>query len=250
MTAPYLDPAAFAEARLNGLTRLQQRQGIGTLGERSLHAVLKYWIDPDDSHHEIRLERCVADVFDGRRVTEIQTRGFSALRPKLERLLEAYPVTVVHPLTWHKTLVWVDPASGEASKPRRSPKTGHFWDAVRELVYIRALLGHPRLTVVLPLLDMEEYRLTDGWSADGKKGSHRAERMPTALGPVAVLREKADYACLLPPELPEPFTTADVKRASRLSQKGTGTLVNILYNLDVIQRTGKKGNAFLYQKAP
>lgn len=59
--------------------------------------MLKYWIDPDDSHHEIRLERCVADVFDGRRVTEIQTRGFSALRPKLERLLEAYPVTVVHP---------------------------------------------------------------------------------------------------------------------------------------------------------
>lgn len=97
---------------------------------------------------------------------------------------------------------------------------------------------------------MEEYRLTDGWSADGKKGSHRAERMPIALGPVAVLRGKADYASLLPPDLPEPFTTADVKRASRLSQKGTGTLINILYNLGVIQRTGKKGNAFLYQKAP
>ena len=197
MTAPYLDPDAFDEARLNGLAGLRQRQGIGTLGERSLHAVMKYWLDPDDSHHEIRLERCVADIFDGQQVTEIQTRGFSALRPKLERLLETYPVTVV-----------------------------------------------------LPLLDMEEYRLTDGWSADGKKGSHRAERMPTALGPVAVLREKADYASLLPPDLPEPFTTADVKRASRLSQKGTGTLVNILYNLGVIQRTGKKGNAFLYQKAP
>ena len=33
--------------------------------------------------------------------------------------------------------------------------------------------------------------------------------------PVAVLRGKADYASLLPPDLPEPFTTADVKRASR-----------------------------------
>lgn len=65
--------------------------------------------------------------------------------------------------------MWVDPASGEASKPRRSPKTGHFWDAARELVYIRALLGHPRLTVVLPLLDMEEYRLTDGWTPTAKR---------------------------------------------------------------------------------
>lgn len=62
MTAPYLDPAAFDEARLNGLAGLRQRQGIGTLGERSLHAVMKYWLDPDDSHHEIRLERCVADI--------------------------------------------------------------------------------------------------------------------------------------------------------------------------------------------
>lgn len=172
MTAPYLDPDAFDEARLNGLAGLRQRQGIGTLGERSLHAVMKYWLDPDDSHHEIRLERCVADIFDGQQVTEIQTRGFSALRPKLERLLETYPVTVVHPLTWHKTLVWVDPASGETSKPRRSPKTGHFWDAARELVYIRALLGHPRLTVVLPLLDMEEYR------ADRRLERRRQEGIP------------------------------------------------------------------------
>ena len=35
MTAPYLDPDAFDEARLNGLAGLRQRQGIGTLGERS-----------------------------------------------------------------------------------------------------------------------------------------------------------------------------------------------------------------------
>ncbi|MBS1328373.1 MAG: hypothetical protein HP041_10355, partial [Oscillospiraceae bacterium] len=45
----------FERARLAGLLHLENRQGIGTLRERSLHAVLKYWADPDESHHEIPL---------------------------------------------------------------------------------------------------------------------------------------------------------------------------------------------------
>lgn len=250
MTAPYLDPDAFDEARLNGLAGLRQRQGIGTLGERSLHAVMKYWLDPDDSHHEIRLERCVADIFDGQQVTEIQTRGFSALRPKLERLLETYPVTVVHPLTWHKTLVWVDPASGETSKPRRSPKT-------------RPLLGRRSRTCLYsrppgspPPDGGAASPRYGGIPADRRLERRRQEGIPPgradAHRPGSRGRPAREGGLRQPaaPDLPEPFTTADVKRASRLSQKGTGTLVNILYNLGVIQRTGKKGNAFLYQKAP
>lgn len=71
----------FERARLAGLLHLENRQGIGTLRERSLHAVLKYWADPDESHHEIPLAGCVADIFDGERVVEIQTRGFSACAP-------------------------------------------------------------------------------------------------------------------------------------------------------------------------
>lgn len=237
----------FERARLAGLLHLENRQGIGTLRERSLHAVLKYWADPDESHHEIPLTGCVADIYDGERVVEIQTRGFSALRPKLEKLLPVYPVTVIHPLAWHKTLTWVDPASGEAAKPRKSPKTGRFWDAAGELGRIRNVLGHPNLTLVLLLMDMEEYRLADGWSRDKKRGSHRLERFPVAPGPMAVLHRPEDYAVLLPPGLPSPFTTTDVQKIGRLTRRPAGNVVNILYTLGVIQRTGKKGNAFLYQ---
>lgn len=245
----------FEAARLAGLLRIrEQRQapaGIGTLGEKSLHAILKQWIDPDESHHEIRLDGVVADIYDGERVVEIQTGGFSALRPKLERLLPQVPVTVVYPLPWHKTLVWVNPETGESSKPRRSPKVGQFWDAAGQLIRIRALLGHPNLTVELLLLDMEEVRLADGWSADGKKGSHRLERFPTALGPTAVLREPADYATLLPPGLPGcgGFTAAELGKAARLSPKQASALLNILKNTGIIIQTGKHGRAYVYERA-
>mgnify|MGYP007083040502 CR=1 FL=1 len=236
----------FEQAKRLGLLHLQVRAGIGTLGEKSLHAVFKYWLDPDESHHEVRLDGCVADIFDGERVTEIQTRGFGTLRPKLERLLEQYPVTVVHPLPWHKTLTWVQPESGEMTKPRRSPKTGQFWDAAGELYAISGLLGHPRLTVRLVLVDVEEYRMADGWSADGKKGSHRAERIPVALGPELTLHSQEDYACLLPAVLPDAFTTPQLAKAARLSRKKAGHLVNILYKTENIKRTGKQGRAYLY----
>ena len=99
---------------------------IGILAEKTLHATLKLWLDADPAHHEQTLPcGCVADIFDGQRVTEIQTANFSGFRTKLGRLLEHHPVTVVHPLVRRKWLRWVDPATGEAAEPRRSPRQGN-----------------------------------------------------------------------------------------------------------------------------
>ena len=97
-------PERFEEARRQGLAALEQREGIGTLKERSLHAVLKYWFAPDDACHERKVGRYVADVFDGERIVEIQTGSAYRLQPKLEAFLPAYPVTVVLPLVRRKTL--------------------------------------------------------------------------------------------------------------------------------------------------
>lgn len=82
------------------LRRAGERGGINVQRERSLHAILKYWAEPDETFHERRLPETgqIADIFDGERVVEIQTGSFSALRKKLERMLPHYPVTVVYPL--------------------------------------------------------------------------------------------------------------------------------------------------------
>lgn len=238
----------FADAKTAGVSHLQQRQGIGTLQERSLHAALKYWFEPDEQFHEVKLDGGVADIFDGHRVVEIQTRNLASLRPKLKVFLPQWPVTVVHPITWHKRLIWVEPESGETSKPRKSPRTGCFQDAYQELYGLLPAIGDPNLTVILLLLDTDEYRRRDGWSRDGKKGSHRVERVPTALGESLVLCEKEDYRQLMPPELAEPFTVQDFAKASRLSRERGSLAVNFLLKLGLLSREGKKGNAFLYRQ--
>ena len=140
----------FDQAKALALATLQKRSGIGTLRERSLHAILKYWADPEERHHEVSLPcRLVADIYDGQRITEIQTRNFSKLRPKLARLLPLYEVTILYPIARTKRLIWVDPESGEMSVPRKSPKSGTVWDAFSELYYIRDYLPSPQLSVRL-----------------------------------------------------------------------------------------------------
>ena len=46
------------------------RDGIGTLSEKTVHAVLKYYYEQDQSHHEIIIEKSVADIFTGSIVVE------------------------------------------------------------------------------------------------------------------------------------------------------------------------------------
>ena len=242
--------ADFEQARLLGLGALGTGGGIGTLSERSLHAVFKFWFDACEEHHEVRLPcGAVADIFDGERVTEIQTAGFSRFRGKLLRLLEQYPVTVVYPITRVKYLSWIDPDTGESTPPRKAPRRGNFADIGRELIYLLPALGHPGLTFVLQLVDVEEYRLRDGWGSGGKRGAHRAERLPVAEGERLTVRCVADWCGVLPPDLPSLFTVADVQKAARLSPRKASTLINTLYKIGAIIRTGKHGNAFLYEKA-
>ena len=242
---------AFEDARREAITHLQTRSGIGTLGERSLHAALKYWFEPDERYHEVRLEEgYVADICDGHRVIEIQTGSLYALRDKLNTLLPDWPITVVHPLPRRKRLIWVEPETGETTPPRLTPKTGRFTDALDQLYALLPLIGHPHLTVVLLLVDVEEYRLRNGWSRDGKRGSHRTERLPTAIGDSLALACREDYLSLLSATLPAAFTAAEFAKEVRLTGRKASKALHFFTQLELVARCGKQGRAYLYEKTP
>lgn len=225
--------------------------GIGTLSEKTLHAVLKRCYAPDPSCCEVGIGRFVADVFDGERITEIQTRSFGRLAEKLAYFLPLYPVTVVYPLAHLRNLIWIDPQTGEASAPHRGRKTETPLSALHELWQILQYLGHPGLTVELVLLDLDEYRFLDGWSKNRKSGSTRAERVPRRVADVIVLRKPEDYAALLPPEpvLPEIFTAKDLRKAGGLCSRGAYSAVHVLEYLGVIGETDPVGRAHAYRRS-
>ena len=138
------------------------RQGIGTLSEKTVHAVMKNYYAPDTDMHEIPIENFVADIFTGQEIIEIQTRAFYKMRRKLDAFLPLYPVTIVYPIPHIKWLSWIDEKTGETSPKRKSPKTGNPYMAFIELYKIRPYLSNPNLHLKLALLDMEEYRLLNG----------------------------------------------------------------------------------------
>ena len=137
------ETARFTAAKERIIGKNRERNGIGTLSEKTVHAVLKNYYAPDETQHEIPVEGCVADIFNGKEIIEIQTRSFDRMRPKLERFLPLYPVTIVYPIPYCKHVFWIDEETGEISGGRKSPLKGSPYLAFKELYRIKAYLQDP-----------------------------------------------------------------------------------------------------------
>ena len=228
---------------------MNEQPSIGTLGEKTLHAMLKRYIEPDTEKHEVSVGSYVSDIVNDYGVIEIQTRAFEKLRSKLSGLLETSTVTVVYPTPRTKWLLWIDADTGEVTKRRKSPKQGSVFDAVPELYKIKSLLPHPNFRFCVMLIDIEEYRNLDGWSDDRKRGSTRHNRVPVDIVEEIRFNSVSDYLRLVPDALPDGFTSKDYKGAAKTSLRVAQTALNILNFLGVVERVGKQGNLFVYKRA-
>ena len=222
---------------------------IGTLSEKTPHAVLKYYLESDVSYHEIRVGSFFSDIKNEQGIFEIQTKQFHRLRDKLSLFLEQYPVTVVYPIVRHNYLHWIEPETGCIHPPRRSPKIGTIYHVLPELYQIKSFLNHPNFRLKLILFDVSEYRYLDGYGPNRKKRATRCDRIPSALFAEEDFYTQEDYVKFLPNNLPTPFTSRDYHLATKLPLKTASTALHVLHEKQIIIRTGKHGNAFLYEKA-
>ena len=217
---------------------------IGTLGEHSLHAALKQRYDPTGEYHEVPIGRYIADILlpDGG-IIEIQTADFHRLRAKLAAFLPEHIVTVVCPILHTKTLAWLDAETGELLRSKRSPKRWTIYNAFLELYSIKAQLAEPNLRVRIVLLDVTEYRYS---TRANRKGYARTDVIPEEVLGEMSLNCVADYAKLVPDELPKRFTREDYQRAAKISRKAAQCAVNTLATLGILDKVGKDGNTIIY----
>ena len=235
----------FKNARDIVLNRRHENHGIGTLAEKSVHAVLKIFMEPDEDLHEVPIDGFVADIFSDDKVIEIQTGSFRPLREKLACFLDNYDVTVVHPISVKNTICWLDPATGEIVSKRPSTIKGVPHYIFDELYCIRPLLTNPRLSIVVLMIETEDIRLLDGYGKDRKKRATKYDKVPLRLLEEMRFERPEDYRMLIPPELEE-FTSAEYAKATHIS-RSLGTLsLQILNELGVVKRVAKKGNAYVY----
>lgn len=242
----YYKHEQFEIAKKKIIGKKHNDKGIGTLSEKTVHAVLKNFYEPDEDYQEVSLNGYFADIYRDGDIIEIQTRSFDKLRNKLTVFLEQYAVTVVYPMPCNKWIGWVDLESGEISQLRKSPRHFSMYDAFYELYKIKQFLKNPNLRIELVLMDMQEYKCLNGWNKTKKRGATRHDRIPLGINKIIRVDCIEDYMQFVPYELDDEFTSADFAKAAHISRETAGLTLNILSEVGTVRRIGKKGKSFLY----
>jgi len=242
-----MDTAYFETSRHIVLEREKTMSGIGTLGEKTVHSTLKQYLSKDIKNQEIKIGPYFADVCVDGHIYEIQTRQFGNLRDKLTDFLPDHKVTVVYPVTYINYLRWIDPISGEITPPKKSTKRGNPLQVFAELYRIRSFLSHPNFSLKIVLLETEEYRLLDGYGKQKKAKATKCDKLPLSLIAEYDIEIPYDYMMLLPADLPDCFTAKDFAKLTKIPLALAQTTLLLLFDLNLLSRTGKKGNSYLYE---
>ena len=220
-----------------------------TYREGSLHAALKarYAAGVAGSRVEAAVDGFVVDVVGPDELVEIQTASFASARRKLERLVDSHRVVLVHPLPVEKWLVRVD-ADGAILRRRRSPKRGLAFDLFDELVHIPKLLVHPNFRIELALVCEEEIRgpIPEGARYRYPREWWRLDRRLLAVVETRRIDTAADLMALLPPGLPEPFTTADIVAATGRPKRLAMRAAYCLERSGAVAPLGRRGRLMTY----
>ncbi len=235
-----IDSGRFAASVKKALER--ERTTIGTLNEKTIHNTLKcYYCEEAD--HETKIGDFYADGAGENGIFEIQTAGFSHLFKKLSQMLRVSHVTVVYPYERKSHSYAVNEKTGEIMSVTTHTDSSYS-KFFLELYRIKAFLTNPNLTIRIAHLELDKKIYYKDERRRRYKGMKR-EKCPTALLKEIILEKAADYLVFLPEGLPERFTKADVQRLCRSTD--ASLMLSVLEFTGTVRRTGKKGNAILYE---
>lgn len=224
----------------------REKMGIGTLSEKTVHAILKDYYAFSKDDQEVAINGKIVDIYQEGKVIEIQTRAFEKMRSKLSVLLDEYEVTIVHPIPRYRYLCWISEAGNDVISKRKSPKCGTPYSLFIELYKIKSYLGNKNLKFKIVMMDVEEYRLLNGWSKDKKKGSTRYDRIPLDYVEEFDITCLCDYLQFIPYDICDEFVKDEFAKCAKIDKSLAGLVLHILYHIGVVDRIGKKANAYIY----
>jgi len=220
--------------------------------ETTLHRQLKQKFRQPGSEVEVKLGRYRIDVVNGQRLMEIQRSGLSSIRDKIGNLLnQGYIVDVVKPLVSRKRLIKLNCKNGREVDRRWSPLRGTVLDLFDELIYFTRVFPHPNLTLITPLIQIEEIR----YPGHGKRRRRRngdfivSDRMILEMEDAHTFRTVHDLHSLLPPSLPEVFDTKQLAEGLEVPRHQAQRIAYVMRKTGAAVETGKRGNAILCRLA-
>jgi hypothetical protein len=220
--------------------------------ETSLHRALKRLYGDQDVQFEVPLGAHRIDVIADGRLVEIQLGSLAAIRDKVRTLLKDHCLVVVKPIIVRKTLIRRASKGGPVTHRRKSPKQGTILSLFDELIHFARVFPHPRLTLAVPLIDVEEWRYPGhGRRRRWRQDDYQVEDQHlTVVHETRRFRTAADLAGLIQCPLPAQFHTGHLAQSLRIPRRTAQRIAYCLRQTGAANAVGKQGNARLYQLAP
>lgn len=218
--------------------------------ETSLHRDLKAHYAGSAAQTEVRLGRYRIDAIDGSRLIEIQHGSLAAIRDKIAALLaDRHEVLIVKPIIARKRIIRLARRGGRVVSTRLSPKRGTLLDIFHELVYFTRTFPHPKLTLEVPLVEIEETR----YPGQGRRRRRRRDAFQIEdqrlieIHQVHRLARVGDLHSLLPGALPRPFHTGHLADGLQVPRWVAQRIAYCLRKMDAASEVGREGNTRLYE---
>ncbi len=238
----------FQNALNRYLSSEHKRFNIGTYKESSLHMLLKYFISPDKSTHEVSINGHIADVFCDNTVYEIQTASFGRLKDKLASFLPDYKVTVIYPVCVKKQICRINSETGEIISKRISPLKGKPTDIFSEICYIKDFLSNKNLSFYIFYYNGEQFRFDSKSIKVGKKMTDKYDTVPTEYIGFDILSGKDDYLEFIPVELPFEFTLKEYISCSGYRRITASSILYASHHAGALIKGNKRGREYLYKR--
>ncbi len=219
--------------------------------ETSLHQQLKRCYADDDANTEVVMGRYRIDAVRDQELIEIQCASLSAIRDKCRNLLQRHQLRVVKPVIARTRIVKMNKAGGPILSRRMSPKRGSVLDVFDELIYFTRVFPHPNLTIEVPLIDVQQYRIPAKkrrrrWHKDYRVHDVQLEKISQHYE----LRCASDLLGLISwPAGSANINTADLAVAIDRPRWVAQKIAYVLRKTGAIQTAGRNRSGIVYQRA-
>jgi hypothetical protein len=227
------------------LTKPTPSNQIGTLKEKSLHAELKNWLKMPGDKIESPVDGYIVDIVREELLIEIQTQNFSAIKKKLENLLNRHKVRLIYPIVKNKWIIGLDRNGDQITRRRLSPKHDSYVNIFEELVRIPHIMLNSNLTIEVLIVEIEETRLNDGKGSWRRKGWSILDRKLVNLIDQKIFHGANDYLSLIPKDIKFPFTNYELSKALKKPIRLARMITYCLRKSNILKVIGKRGKAFL-----
>jgi hypothetical protein len=221
---------------------------IGTLNEKPLHKALKEWYRLPTDHIEVEVDGYIVDIKRDDLLIEIQSRNVSSIKRKITELTKQHQLRLLLPIPKEKWIIRIDESGTKQISRRKSPKRCSFLDLFSELVYIPSLINNENFSMEVILIQEEEIRQYEDGRAWRRRGWVTQERRLLKVLDQGIIATKEDLAVLLPDNVPDPFTNADLVENLSITRRLAQQMTYSLRLAEVIDLVGRRGRFKLYSR--